>query len=331
MSRHRIMFAVTSAGEVGPAVMDKVIRLAMAFDAELELFHCIFDGAVSGPERFGSLGAQQDIHEFVKRRREQLEHWARRLRVRGVRIRTSVRWDYPIYQGIVRQALRHRPSLLIAQSARRGRLARLLIRQTDYRLIESCPCPLLFIKTDRPYSDPLIVAAVDPAHSHDKPAALDEAIVDTAVRMRDALGGRLTVLHAAEAWEDAVRTDRELGNLPAAELEDAQGAYWNAARDKVLSLARRHAVPASAVEVLEGDAAELLPRIVRRDGTHILVLGAVSRSRLGRAVIGHTAERVLDALECDLLVVKPPAFRTHIRPGSIHHIARPPARQLQAP
>jgi universal stress protein E len=36
----------------------------------------------------------------------------------------------------------------------------------------------------------------------------------------------------------------------------------------------------------------------------------VARSGLQRVFVGHTAERVLDALDCDVLVVKPPGFHT---------------------
>lgn len=36
-----------------------------------------------------------------------------------------------------------------------------------------------------------------------------------------------------------------------------------------------------------------------------MVMGAVSRSRLDRLLVGNTAERVMDNLECDVLVVKP--------------------------
>ena len=34
-------------------------------------------------------------------------------------------------------------------------------------------------------------------------------------------------------------------------------------------------------------------------------MGAVSRSRMDRILIGNTAEKVLDKLECDVLVIKP--------------------------
>jgi len=36
------------------------------------------------------------------------------------------------------------------------------------------------------------------------------------------------------------------------------------------------------------------------------VLGAIARGRLREMLIGSTAERVLDRMHCDILVVKPP-------------------------
>jgi universal stress protein E len=44
----------------------------------------------------------------------------------------------------------------------------------------------------------------------------------------------------------------------------------------------------------------------------IVVMGAISRSGLKRIFIGNTAEAVLDALPCDVLVVKPGSFKTKI-------------------
>jgi universal stress protein E len=40
-----------------------------------------------------------------------------------------------------------------------------------------------------------------------------------------------------------------------------------------------------------------------------MVMGAVSRSGLDRIFLGSTAERVLDRLPCDLLIVKPKGFQ----------------------
>ena len=329
MAWRHIMFSVASPGGVGPMEMGKVAQLTSGLGAELELFHCIFDPDVTRAGPFGTRGAQEDIHEFVDRRREQLERTAERLRAKGLRVRTSVRWDYPIHEGIVRQVLRRKPSLLIAQSSRKRRATRMVLTQTDYKLIETCPCPVLFIKDQRPYSDAVIIAAVDPGRSHGKPATLDDGILDAAAMIRDALRGRLRVFHAGAPWESAVHINRELRDLPEAVQEEVRGAYWNKLTEQVLALARRHKIPENSVQVVEGDPRELLPPVAASQFAQIVVLGAVSRSRIGRALIGHTAERVLDALECDVLIVKPTDFHTPVRRESTHHIARSAAHRAR--
>ncbi|MGL1102669.1 universal stress protein, partial [Vibrio parahaemolyticus] len=47
----------------------------------------------------------------------------------------------------------------------------------------------------------------------------------------------------------------------------------------------------------------------------IVVMGAVSRSGLKRLFIGNTAERTLDLLSCDVLIVKPAQFTNHLPRG----------------
>jgi universal stress protein E len=323
----RVMFAVRSPGRVGSMELTKVAQLAAGLEAEVELFHCVFDPDIARPERVSSEDLEEEIKRLVDRRRRRLEHTAERLRAQGVTVRTSVRWDYPTYEGIVRQVLGLEPSLVIAHSSRRGRAARLILTQTDYKLIETCPCPVLFIKNEQPYADTVILAAVDPACAHGKPAVLDDAILEAADMIGRALKGSLRVFHAGVPW-DGARAQRDLHSLPEEVQEDVHGAYSRSIEAPVIALARRHKVPDHFVQVVEGDAAGLLPGVVGDESAQLVALGAVSRSRLGRALIGHTAERLLDVLACDVLVVKPPAFRTPVAPASTHHIARPSAQPL---
>jgi universal stress protein E len=52
--------------------------------------------------------------------------------------------------------------------------------------------------------------------------------------------------------------------------------------------------------------------VSRKIGSAIVVLGALSRSGIKRAFIGDTAERLIDELRSDLLVVKPAHFTIRI-------------------
>jgi universal stress protein E len=64
--------------------------------------------------------------------------------------------------------------------------------------------------------------------------------------------------------------------------------------------------------LVEGNPAVMIPRKARELGAGIVVMGAVSRSGLQRVFIGNTAERVLEALPCDVLVVKPDGFKARV-------------------
>lgn len=306
--------------------MNKAVRLASALDAELELFHCVFYADIARPGRFGSRGVESDIREIVTQRHRQIERTAERLRAQRIRVRSSVRWDYPPYEGIVRQVLRHKPDLLIVQSTRKGAAARLILTHTDFKLIESCPCPLLLIKTAKPYSDVSTIAAVDPLHAHDKPAALDDAIVESAMIVSNALSGKLLLFHARAPWEDIVRATPALRRIPEVERPDAQSAYRESVDVRVRELARRHGVPKARTRVTDGYAKEALPQLVRAEAAAIVAMGAVSRSFLKRAVIGHTAERLLDVLDCDVLIAKPSGFRSPVSHRSAHRVDRSAAR-----
>ncbi len=48
-----------------------------------------------------------------------------------------------------------------------------------------------------------------------------------------------------------------------------------------------------------------LPALVEEIDAAVVVMGAISRSGIDRVFVGSTAERLLDELVCDVLVVKP--------------------------
>lgn len=317
----RVLFALAAPASVDPVTVDKVVRVAAALNAEVELFQCVFDRRlVHRGSLFHTRPVQSAIRDFVDGHHRQLERLALRLRARGVRARSSVRWDYPAYEGIIRQVLRHRPMLLIVQSSHRTGLSRRLLR-TDFRLIERCPGLILLLNGRQAYPEvPVVLAAVD-TRDAELPAPNDE-IIETAKRFSSALAGKLAVFHAHLPWDDAVRANPALRDVPAVVKNDVYSAYLDTIRSQVMELMKRHDVPASRVRMLEGEISSTLPIAAVEARADIVVLGAVHRSMLGKALRGHTAERALEALKCDVLVVKAPAFRISIDRQSTHHLDR---------
>ena len=60
------------------------------------------------------------------------------------------------------------------------------------------------------------------------------------------------------------------------------------------------------IHIIEGlEPEEIIPDIASVVGVDLLVMGSVGRDGFEAALVGNTAEKILDELECDVLVLKP--------------------------
>jgi universal stress protein E len=247
-----------------------------------------------------------------KERKEQLERLAGPLRRRGLRVRTSVLWDTPPHEALVRHVRESKADLLMADSHRHARVARLFLTNTDWELIRNCPCPLWLVKSPRLPRKPRVLAAVDPMHANAKPARLDDRISEAALAVARAVRGKAALFHSI-----SFPLVYDIGGIfgepiPAPIPPGAQRRYELQVEKALNALGRRHGIRRNACLLQYGEASYALYRAVRRGRVDLLVMGAVSRSALDRLLIGSTAERVMDAVNCDLLVIKPAGFRSRV-------------------
>jgi len=243
----------------------------------------------------------------IRQRRDALRTIASGLRL-PPETQCVVRWDYPIDEAIVRQVRKTKPDLLISESHRHGRLARLLLANTDWLLIRDCPCPLWFVRSKALPRSPRVLVAVDPRHAHAKPAKLDDRLLQAAVGFTQQLGGRISVVHAYQRFEDAVPGVLRRPLRPRQASVEAR-AFDATTKARVTKLAEKYGVGADECAVLVGATEAVVVTQTDELSADVLVMGAVSRSFQTRPVIGNTAERVIDRVECDVFIVKPAAFK----------------------
>jgi universal stress protein E len=254
---------------------------------------------------------EQIIESAIRQRRERLEQIAA-----GARLPRStqciVRWDYPIDEAIVRQVRLSKPDLVMAESHREGRLARLVLANTDWQLIRECPCPIWFVRSAELPRRVQVLVAIDPRHTHAKPAKLDDRLLQAARQLVGQLDGRIAVVHAYETPASAVPgMMMEPIRLPLSPQRTRE--FIAATTESVCKLASRHGIESTDCSVREGRAADAIPAEANRLRADVLVMGAVSRSLLARPVIGSTAERVIDHVDCDVFIVKPAGFRSSVK------------------
>lgn len=303
-----IMVAVQALDRGSTSLLRKAAKLARARKCGLDLVHVVALPYAPAVSRKAALQqAAQDIVDDCKKRLLKL---AASPALRGIRTRITVTWDYPAAEGLVRQVLKHRPQFLLVESHRHSRLARPFLSNTDWELIRNCPCPVWLSKPARTGIDGLVIAAVDPLHAHAKPAALDRAILDQALRVAGQ-PKRVLMCHAYSFPTQPPVID---GVIEAYWILSEQEVKRHEAmlRGELRRLADRTRIPEGNRIVAAGDPALVLPRLVRKQRASLVVMGAVSRSAMKRLFIGNTAERLVDRLDCDVLIVKPRGFRTKV-------------------
>ena len=286
--------------------------LAKSTGAELELLVCYYNEYLSGDRLFDSPSLEKARGEVIANQERHLEELAEPIRANGVVVTTTASWDHPLYEGIVRAAISSRADIVFKDTHHHSAVTRALLTNTDWNLIRTCPVPLWLVKPREVSSKPVFVAAIDPMNQHDKPAALDDEILHISKTLGGAVAGDV---HAFHSYDPRIAVATATANayipvsLPFDEIEQQMHEDHQKRFDEITSF---HGLDNSKTHLVAGLTHEELPETAEALGADVVVMGAVARNRWQRLFIGATAERTLEHLPCDLLIVKPDWFKTPV-------------------
>jgi universal stress protein E len=286
--------------------VEKAALLARQLDARLELYIC--DTKAAREARIAAHARSNPKEPFVVDLKSILEALARPLRQQGVDVTTEVECADPLHLALIDRARRTTADLIVKDTHHHSLAQRTFMTNTDWQLIRACPLMLLLTKPNRWAGVPRVFAAVDPGHANDKPAVLDNRIMDCAALVAKRLGGELHLLHVYLPAE--ILAAVASGGPPAAITLSAQELAKEEQKHRELlrDLITEYRVADENVHLKVGGPAQVLPHMAGALHADIVTMGAISRSGLKRVFIGSTAEDVLEYLPCDALIVKSPDF-----------------------
>jgi universal stress protein E len=301
---NNILVIVDPTAKEQPAV-DKAARLAQAFKARLELFLC--DTRASREARL-SAQASTTAPAALFSAKALLEELAAPLRARGLDVATETECFDPLHAALVDRTQRTSADLVVKDTHHHSVAKRTFLTNTDWNLIRGCPVPLLLTKQTHWSTPPRIVAAIDPSHANDKPAALDHRILEQASAFAKALDGEVHALHVYIPLAIIAAATVASAPLTVAVSPEDFAREEAEKRKQVRELASEYGIPDARVHLDAGGPVAVLPRMALELQADIVAMGAISRSGAKRVFLGSTAEDVLERLPCDALIVKPPDF-----------------------
>lgn len=308
----RILCVVDTEAATHP-VLRRGAWLAKHTGAALQLFGINYNDYLVSHPLFDEKLVQQARKTSVRDTRQRLERLAAPLRDVGLDVETVAAWDYPVHDAIVRHACRSNADFVLKDTHHHTVFDLVSLSNTDWNLIRSCPMPLWLVKKRKLPRKLRLVAAIDPMHEHDKGAALDECILGATDFVAEAVSGEVHAFHCYDP-----RLTFSIETLYAYPPSSARG---KAKKRKIEQLHERrfrevvkpYGILPDCAHLATGFVHEELPRLAKSLDAAVVVMGAVNRNPVKRLFIGSSAERTLDRLPCDLLIVKPASFETPVK------------------
>jgi nucleotide-binding universal stress UspA family protein len=299
----------------------RALDIADQADCGIDLFTTCYDAAVTpslfvAPEVIDNERQRQVDEKF-----QWLESIAGPLRSQGYRIATEASWSYPPAAEISRKALASDVDLIIKKPTGHNYHVGFL-SNTDWDLIRDCPVACLFAREDTPHgAGHGILACIDPTREAENPGA-DEVVPETSLDYQvyesaQLLGKALHLpVEVINAFELPAAMQPQLSSYAPALAESTGSSVAFATQLNKPDYAARHGrllrafaehfqFPAGEITVEHGRPADVICTSARERKSTLIVMGALERGRLERALLSVNAEPVLSNAPCDVLFIKP--------------------------
>ncbi|MDX1454258.1 MAG: universal stress protein [Gammaproteobacteria bacterium] len=298
----KIMVVVNPAMRESTALV-RGVELANRSGAALHLLLADYNPALFRARFLDPATMQDAIRGYLEVRQQWLDGEVQKLRTEGLEASGTAIWHKPVYEEIAHHALQQSPDLVIKDTDETSGLQG-VFSHADWHLMRLCPVPLMLVSSHSSTAPQKILAAIDPYDLHGKPAELNDVILEASLTMAYQSDAEVHVAHAFEFIPAAAPVGAESVFADQGLAEETRKEHEQVLRE----FCDKHGIPASQSRLVEGQPATALPALAREMTADLLVLGTVGRSGLKRILMGATAEQVIGAAECDVLVVKPQGF-----------------------
>ena len=211
-------------------------------------------------------------------------------------------WHDTLHESIIDVQQAEGCELVIKEHRPDNPLKKALLTPSDWKLLRLCPAAVLMVKTERPWTGGVILAAVDVGNNDHDHRVLHGQIIDHGYAIAGLAKGDLHVI-AAHPSPMLSAAD------PVYQLSETIEKRY---REACAAFQAEFDISDERLHVAEGPADVLIPHTAHKLDAVVTVIGTVARTGITGALIGNTAEVVLDALEGDVLVLKTDEVAAHL-------------------
>ncbi|MGS0535472.1 universal stress protein UspE [Pseudoalteromonas sp. SaAl2] len=281
--------------------LSRSIDLAKKSGASITAFMSIYDFSYEMTTMLSSDEREAMRNAVVKDRQAWLDEIL--AQYPDLEINSQVMWHNRTYEAIIDTVINQGFDLVVKGTHQHDTLKSVIFTPTDWHLIRKCPAPVLLVKEHAWPAQGNILAAVNAVSENEQHLALNNRIIKDAQFLCELANAKLNLVNAYPATPVNI----------AIEIPEFNPSVYNESVKKhhlesTYELADKHQIAHQNCAIEEGLPEDVIPDVAARLNSELVVIGTVGRTGLSAALVGNTAEHVIDSLDCDVLALKPDGY-----------------------
>ncbi|AJP44093.1 MAG TPA: universal stress protein UspE [Alteromonas australica] len=214
-----------------------------------------------------------------------------------------VQWNNRAFEAVIHHVIDNDIDLVVKATKRHDDLASVIFTPTDWHLLRKCPSPVLLVKEHDWPEGGQIIAAVNVGSEDDEHNLLNDKLTVIANDYAKLLNGNVNLVNSYPSTPLNIAIE-----VPEFDPDAYNNSVKHHHQAEMAGHAKKYGITTANTYVKEGLPEKVIPMVAKDIDAELVIIGTVGRVGLSAALIGNTAEHVIDELDCDVLAVKPDGF-----------------------
>jgi len=303
----RILVVIDPATDDQKA-LKRAITLAKLTKGSITAFLSIFDFSYEMTTMLSSDEREAMRQTVIDDRRQWIEEFIAQFDLEGIDVDIEVVWHNRPFEAVIERVIEQKYHVVIKGTHQHDKLKSVIFTPTDWHLLRKCPCPLLLVKDHSWPENGNVLAAVNAGSDEDEHQSLNDIITEEAKHLADLIHSNVHLVNSYPGTP--VNIAIEIPEFDASQYNDSMLHHH---QDAMASHAEKFGVPVENTHVQEGLPEDVIEEVALKLDAELVVLGTIGRTGLSAALIGNTAEHVIDKLNCDVLALKPVGYKSPLQ------------------
>ncbi len=303
MEKYQKILAIVDPTTEDQKALKRASELAHKTGASITAFLTIYDFSYEMTTMLSSDEREAMRQSVINDRTQWLETLLAELEINDLNVDCQVIWHNRPFEQIIEQVLHNGYDIVIKGTHQHDKLKSVIFTPTDWHLLRKCPCPVLLVKEHLWPDNGNIVAALNIGSDEAEHRSLNDKITAEAKQLTQVMKANLHLVNSFPGTPVNIAIE-----IPEFNATDYNRSMQKHHENAMKEHASAFNVAAENTHIKEGLPEDVIQSVANTLDAELVILGTVGRTGLSAALIGNTAEHVIDRLNCDVLALKPDGY-----------------------